>query len=60
MMPSQLTYFLAVSYGNAATATVLQFLGPLFIIIYLALASRQWPRRVDVVSIVVALVVRTS
>lgn len=56
MMPSQLTYFLAVSYGNAATATVLQFLGPLFIIIYLALASRQWPRRVDVVSIVVALV----
>ncbi|KRM86985.1 DMT family transporter [Lacticaseibacillus thailandensis] len=56
MMPSQLTYFLAVSYGNAATATVLQFLGPLFIIIYLALASRQWPRRIDVVSIVVALV----
>lgn len=56
MMPSQLTYFMAVSYGNAATATVLQFLGPLFIIIYLALASRQWPRRVDVVSIVVALV----
>lgn len=55
MVPSQLAYFLAIAYGNAPTATVLQFLGPLFIIIYLALAQRQWPRRIDVVSIVIAL-----
>lgn len=55
MVPSQLTYFLAIAYGNAPTATVLQFLGPLFIIIYLALAQRQWPRRLDVISIIVAL-----
>ena len=55
MMPSQATYFMAISYGNAATATVLQFLGPLFIIIYLAAANRQLPRRVDMISIVIAL-----
>lgn len=55
MMPSQATYFMAISYGNAATATVLQFLGPLFIIIYLACAAREWPRRVDMVSIGLAL-----
>jgi len=55
MVPSQLTYFLAISYGNAPTATVLQFLGPLFIIGYLAVAHRQWPRRVDLISIAIAL-----
>lgn len=55
MVPSQLTYFLAIYYGNAPTATVLQYLGPLFIIGYLALAQRQWPRRVDMLSIVIAL-----
>ncbi|MCI1986174.1 MAG: DMT family transporter [Lactobacillus sp.] len=55
MMPSQATYFMAISYGNAATATVLQFLGPLFIIIYLATANREWPRRIDMFSIVLAL-----
>lgn len=55
MMPSQATYFMAISYGNAATATVLQFLGPLFIILYLAFANRQLPRRIDVISIIVAL-----
>lgn len=55
MMPSQATYFMAISYGNAATATVLQFLGPLFIILYLAFANRQLPRRIDIISIVIAL-----
>lgn len=55
MVPSQLTYFLAIAYGNAPTATVLQFLGPLFIIIYLALARRTWPRRIDLLSIGIAL-----
>ncbi|GET10402.1 EamA family transporter [Ligilactobacillus agilis] len=55
MIPSQLTYFLAIKHGNASSATILQFLGPLFIIIYLALKQLQWPRRVDIISIVVAL-----
>ncbi|WP_461215447.1 DMT family transporter [Lacticaseibacillus sp. GG6-2] len=55
MMPSQATYFMAISYGNAATATVLQFLGPLFIIVYLAVANRQLPRRIDTISIALAL-----
>ncbi|PTM21575.1 EamA family transporter [Lactobacillus sp. PFC-70] len=55
MVPSQLTYFLAIYYGNAPTATVLQFLSPLLIILYLAAVHRQWPRRVDVLSIGIAL-----
>lgn len=54
MVPSQLAYFQAIKYGNAATATVIQFLGPLFIIIILAISQHTWPRRVDLISIVVA------
>ena len=54
MVPSQLAYFQAIKYGNAATATVIQFLGPLFIIIILAISQRTWPRRVDLISITVA------
>ena len=55
MLPSQFTYFMAINYGNAATATILQFTGPLFIILFLALQQRQWPRRIDIFSILIAL-----
>lgn len=56
MLNSQLTYFLAVDYSNAPTATVIQYLQPVFIILWLSLTQRQWPRRIDCISIVVALV----
>ncbi len=45
MMNSQLTYFLAVKYSNAPTATVIQYLQPVLIILWLAVSQRQWPRR---------------
>lgn len=51
---SQFTYFYAVKTSSAPTATILQFLGPVFIIIYLALRSRSLPQRVDVISIIIA------
>lgn len=56
MVPSQLTYYMAINYGNAPTATVLQFLGIIFIIIYLAFAMKKWPRRVDVISMILAII----
>ncbi|MBD5806817.1 EamA family transporter [Limosilactobacillus walteri] len=56
MMNSQLTYFLAVKYSNAPTATVIQYLQPVIIIVWLALAQHKWPRRIDNFSIVIALV----
>lgn len=55
MIPSQLTYYMAISYGNAPTATVLQFLGIVFIILYLAVAQRKLPRRIDTISMIIAL-----
>ncbi|KRK78956.1 DMT family permease [Companilactobacillus nodensis DSM 19682 = JCM 14932 = NBRC 107160] len=56
MLPAQYTYFMAIKYGNAPTATVLQFLGPLFIILYLSLRNLKMPRRIDMISIVLALI----
>lgn len=55
VIPSQLTYLLAIQYGNASTATILQFTGPLFIILYLCLRNRTWPRRIDVISLIIAI-----
>ncbi|PMD71403.1 DMT family transporter [Companilactobacillus nuruki] len=55
MLPAQFTYFMAIKYGNAPTATVLQFLGPLFIIVYLSLRKLQMPRRIDIISIFLAI-----
>lgn len=53
---SQLTYMLAVQASNASTATVIQYLSPVLIILWLALRNREWPRRIDVISIIFALV----
>lgn len=39
-----------------ASGTVIQFLAPVFIIIYSSLRSKMWPRRIDAISIVVAVV----
>lgn len=55
MIPSQFSYFMAIKHGNAPTATILQFLGPVFIIIYVALRHWRLPRRIDVISMLIAL-----
>lgn len=54
-MASQLTYFMAIKYSNAPTATVIQYLQPVLIILWVALRSRKWPRRIDNISVVLAL-----
>ncbi|MCG4779106.1 EamA family transporter, partial [Eggerthella lenta] len=46
----------AVKYSNAPTATVIQYLAPIIIIGYTTAAQKMMPRRIDVVSIIVALV----
>lgn len=56
MLPSQFTYFMAIRFGNAATATILQFTGPLFIIIFIALKQLRLPRRIDCISIIIAMI----
>ncbi|TWR30628.1 EamA family transporter [Mucilaginibacter pallidiroseus] len=41
MLTVQYTYFAAIKYSNAATATILQFSAPVIIAVYLALRHKQ-------------------
>lgn len=56
MVNAQLTYFFAIKYSNASTTTILQYLQPVMVVIWLAFWNHTWPRLVDLVSIGVALV----
>lgn len=43
MLGVQYTYFSAIHYGNAAAASVLQYLMPILIVLWIALKSRSLP-----------------
>ncbi|GAX91197.1 EamA family transporter [Effusibacillus lacus] len=55
MLGVQYTYFAAIEAGNAATATLLQFLGPVFITLYLALRFRRIPGLLEFLALGLAL-----
>lgn len=55
MSMCQYTYFTAISASNAGTATVLQYLGPVVILVYLSLRSRRFPRPVELLAIGLAV-----
>ena len=55
MLLVQFTYFAAIQYGNAATATILQYLAPVLIACYLCIRSKQFPVKYEVLAIVLAL-----
>ncbi|MGI1659746.1 MAG: DMT family transporter [Desulfitobacterium sp.] len=52
----QYTYLLAISYTNAGTATVLQYLGPLLIMIFVCGIDRRLPTKTEGIAIVLAIV----
>lgn len=51
----QYTYFAAIAHSNAATATVLQYLGPIFIAFYFAFVRRKLPSVPELFAILFAL-----
>src|SRR5699024_2731025 len=51
-----LTFYIAVQTGNAAGATILQYLSPLFIVLGSLLFKHERPLRSDVIAFVVAMV----
>lgn len=55
LMFCQYAYLTAVSYTNAGTATVLQYIGPVIIIILVCLRSLKLPNLWEGVSIILAL-----
>lgn len=52
----QYSYFAAIRYGNAATATMLQYMGPIFITVYTALHQRRMPNGVQTAAVAMACV----
>ncbi|TGA97846.1 EamA family transporter [Sporolactobacillus shoreae] len=55
MIGAQYTYFEAVAAGNAATATLLQYLNPVIIIVYLLIKWKKKPSIKEVAAIFLAL-----
>lgn len=55
MVGVQYTYFAAIEYGNAATATILQYLSPVIILCYLAICTKKIPDIQEMIAIVLAM-----
>ena len=51
MLAVQYTYFAAIKYSNAATGTVLQYLGPVFIALYFSILRKRLPSRLEAAAI---------
>lgn len=55
MLGSQYTYFAAIKHGNAATATILQYLSPVIITCYVAVCTKKLPKKSQIVAILLAM-----
>ncbi|PGK51720.1 EamA family transporter [Priestia megaterium] len=56
MLAVQYTYMASIKHGNAAVATLLQYLAPVIIIIYLILRKKSVLTRNDLLTVILALV----
>ena len=54
MLGCQYTYFTTVQYSNAAIATVLQYIAPPLIMLYVCYRERKKPARVEAVSLILS------
>ncbi|MCR4033886.1 MULTISPECIES: EamA family transporter [Flavobacterium] len=55
MLAVQYTYFAAIKHSNAPTATVLQFCGPIIIVLYLSIKNRKLPQKKELLAIILAV-----
>ena len=56
LLPVQLFYFMCIQEANASIATILQFIGPFFVLCYLALTHKQVMRRLDILAAICAFI----
>lgn len=56
LLPAQLFYLLAISYSNAGTATVLQYIGPVLIMIYVCCKDRRKPTKYESLALLCVVV----
>lgn len=55
MLGVQYTYLTAIALSNAATATFLQYLAPLFVVGAYSLMKRRWPRSIELIGVLLAI-----
>lgn len=55
MSMCQLTYFITIGLSNAGTATVLEYLSPVLIMLYLSIRNRQLPGLNKIIVLILAL-----
>lgn len=51
----QYSYFYGIELSNAATATTLEYTGPAFVLIWLALREKRMPRSAEIIAVVLAM-----
>ncbi|HWK22827.1 MAG TPA: EamA family transporter [Ureibacillus sp.] len=56
MIGVQYTYLAAIQHGNAATATILQYIGPAIVTGYFILKAKRFPTKKELLAIIFALV----
>ena len=56
LLPVQVFYFIAIEMANASIATILQFIGPFFVLTYLAVTHQQVLRKLDVLVAILAFI----
>lgn len=56
LLPVQLFYFIVVQKANASIATILQFVGPFFVMAYLAITKKQVMRNIDILAAISAFI----
>lgn len=56
LLANMYTFFLSIQTGNSSTATILQYLSPLFIMIGAIIFTKKKTSRIDVISFALALV----
>ena len=56
LLPVQFCYFVVVQQANASIATILQFVGPFFVMIYMVIFEHQVLRKLDVLAAIIAFV----
>ncbi len=56
MLACQFTYFMAISYSNAATATILQYTAPAIIMVYTAIVAKKMPIKKDIFCMAIVII----
>ena len=55
LMANQLSYLTAISYTDAGTATVIQYIAPVLILVYISLRDRKLPTGKELVGVCLTL-----